>query len=700
MAGFEEIPPLIQQLFSALSHYCEIHYYQPVTNANPIQRLALPNQQQELTTMATWAKQQWQNRPDTQIACVIPELKQLRNRVEAIFTDVFLPDPFPTERDVANLPFNISMGKPLSEYPLIATVFLILHLLQDELQWVKLSALLRSPFILGAEQELLSRATVDAKGREFAPRLTQLTLFLQFLTAQNLCPLLSAALKKLHSQHQELSPLQSLASWSHYFTRQLEILGWPGQRNLTSSEYQQLQRWQHLVTEFKNLSSVDEQLISFNEALNTLQRLAQASLFQPKCAAKPIQILGSLETIGHSFEQMWIMGMSEHNWPQAPKPNVFIPYTLQCQFNLPHATANRELNFSQKILQSLLHSAKQIYFSYAETENDLPVNPSPLILAIAEQSLPNIPLKEPRQLADMEYLPDAQGPAVTDRDFIRGGATLLKNQAACAFRAFALHRLGATSLTPIISGFSPIERGVIMHRLLEKIWQRLGDHTTLCSYDPDQLNQLIAEIIVATLQEKSQKSPMPFKQQFRLLEQQRLQQLLNEWLALEKTREPFTVTAQEQSLALEIAGLKLNLRIDREDQLANGMRLIIDYKTGQPAIKDWFGERPNDPQLLLYAFIREHPIEALAFAQIRAEAMAFIGLSEQDCSIAGIKPIAEQRIDTTLSNWQLFQTQQYQALQQLAKNFMAGHASLNPKNPHETCQHCDLHSLCRKYDEH
>ena len=48
----------------------------------------------------------------------------------------------------------------------------------------------------------------------------------------------------------------------------------------------------------------------------------------------------------------------------------------------------------------------------------------------------------------------------------------------------------------------------------------------------------------------------------------------------EATRVPFTVLETEEKTSVSIAGLTLNLRLDRIDRLNDGSLLVIDYKTG------------------------------------------------------------------------------------------------------------------------
>ncbi len=67
---------------------------------------------------------------------------------------------------------------------------------------------------------------------------------------------------------------------------------------------------------------------------------------------------------------------------------------------------------------------------------------------------------------------------------------------------------------------------------------------------------------------------------------------------------------------------------DRSTRLADGSRMVIDYKTGIPKLSQWFGDRPDEPQLPLYA-LAESDVAAVAFAQIRKGDARFPGIAAE-----------------------------------------------------------------------
>jgi RecB family exonuclease len=176
---------------------------------------------------------------------------------------------------------------------------------------------------------------------------------------------------------------------------------------------------------------------------------------------------------------------------------------------------------------------------------------------------------------------------------------------------------------------------------------------------------------------------------FAKLERQRLTKLAWEWLEVERGRAPFTVAAMEEKRKLEVAGLTLSGRIDRMDALESGGHALIDYKTGKPSPNEWLGERPDDPQLPLYALNAKEPISAVAFAKLRAGEMKYMGFSDREDLVPGLKPAKDWK--ALLEGWK-------KELEALGRGFAAGDARVDPKELLNTCRYCDLQPLCRVYE--
>jgi probable DNA repair protein len=272
---------------------------------------------------------------------------------------------------------------------------------------------------------------------------------------------------------------------------------------------------------------------------------------------------------------------------------------------------------------------------------------------------------------------------------VPGGAAVLQNQAACPFRAFAVHRLGARQLEEGRPGLDARERGTLLHRALALLWGELRSQQRLLALPEEQLLGIVSSAIDAAIASMAQRRPDAFGAAFTDLERVRLRRLLLALLELERQRAPFQVVVREEPRTLELGGLRVHARVDRIDALDDGRRVILDYKTGKAGVAEWAGERPDAPQLPLYAVTDAGDLAALAFVVLRAEETAFKGIGAEPQLLPGVQPPGPpQSWDALVAEWR-------SVLQTLAAEFVAGHAPIAPKRYPHTCEHCALGPLCR-----
>lgn len=708
LVGFEEIPPQIIRLMQMNSQHVHIREHPLEVHSekqSELCRVALKDEETEIRFMALWAKQEIQKNPNQTIACVVPELDRIRTKVERIFTHT-LSQPI-------SIPFSLSGGVSLLQYPLVHAAFLVWQLNAPSLEFSQISQLLQSPFILGAEQERSERALFDILLRDLNENEWELNKLIS-LPQTHYCSIFTKILKFFSQEYVSCMKEKYFPSqWAVILTEQLQQSGWAGERTLTSAEFQLTERVKELLHEFSGWDRFFPSKLGFFQAIKHLRELAQRTLFQPQSPVANVHVLGMLEAASIPFDQLWIMGMNDDAWPTTPAPNPFIPMALQRKFNLPRSSPEREFDFCQKLTHRFMKSANRVIFSHSQQKNELTLRPSALIVSIPE-------VTQAAELLDkklieknlygtqtssyrLETFMDTKGSKL-DTDpvsvTLRGGASILKEQAACPFRAFAKFRLGANKIPALQVGLTPKERGIYLHSILERLWETIKTHEQLCSYSAEDLSSILQSTIQSVLMLNAKKRKLLQNKFFLQIEVKRLEQQLQDWLLLEKKRPPFVVIACEKKQTLNLSGLSLQLRADRMDQLADGSWIIIDYKTGNTHLKNWFGERPEEPQLPLYCLASEttnEPVTGLIFGQIRAEEIKIHGISAEDYAISGVLPINQQKIIPELKNWENFKQEQRRILSQLAFDFIQGNAKVDPKKGSETCLNCDLQSFCRIY---
>lgn len=702
-AGFLEPTPSQRQLFDSLAQQgtkvCQRKIPHPV--GEPV-HLGLVDTRREIHAAAEWARRILENEPETtspnfRIGVIVPDLAGRRSHIERVFAETFHPRTrLRPDLDSKRL-FNISLGLSTVEYPIIQTAFVLLETSPRAIAIETASQLLRSPFLQGSEEELTGRALLDVALRSLGEPVISLTDIIKLAhngEASYRCPKLASRLLVWLEQHQAMQTTRIPSDWAPFLSEFLQAVGWPGDRGIDSAEHQTLEVWNELLSELARLDRVSGR-IALGTAVGKLKRLASTRLFQPESEPAPVQVMGLLEASGLSFDRLWIVGMHDNAWPASPVPDPFLPFRLQRRLNLPRSSPDRELEFAKTVTTQLLSSAPTVVVSYPQREGDLDLSISPLLAALPEVSETDLGLPTPvgyleklQRSSLMETIQDHHAPPCSDVTF-GAGTSLFKLQAACPFRAFAELRLGAKALDHPEPGLNALDRGQLVHRILECIWGRLRSHQELLSISKEELLNLLRSQTASEIRKFSRRRRFLRNRRFAAIEQKRIERIARDWLDLEKQRQPFTMLEQETGRRVTLGGLQVHIRADRVDRLETGELIILDYKTGKCRPSNWDGPRPEEPQLPIYAVTADSPVAGVFFGRLITDQAAYLGLADSEKIVPGVRVSDGQKpLGQTIAEWR-------KVLDQLGHDFRAGQAIVDPKQPPQTCRYCKLPSLCR-----
>ncbi len=694
MIGFDEYTPALDSLMTSLKSKIDVMIFEPKQINKKTERIQLNDTEIEIRAAALWAKKYLQSpTKKPRIGILVPNLPQQRASLLSHFTDVFTPENILPTMGYKPAPFNISAGQAFNDSLMINAALRLLALSEEPIRTHDLCTLLHSPYLHAHPTDTYVAAAIDDKWRiDLRYEIDNKTIQQDF---SNLIEQYSETTfpSRWHHWCESIDRVshQSSKAWALQFEKELTMIGWPGEVKLNALETARLIRWNELLGEFSAFDQT-HQTLSRVEAINLLTELTQHTVFQVKSNEEaPIQIMGLLESVGHEFDYLWVMGLSDETWPAPAKPNPFLPISLQRKHNMPHASAKRELFYAKRIQDRLLSSAKEIIFSSPKFDNDRALGISALIKSFSEITKTHLKLDQEANLAKriflskkLDFFTDNQALPVQENELIRGGKSVLQYQSDCPFQAFAKIRLNAHFPPEPTPGLSAMERGNLIHLTLEAIWKKIKTQAELKNYSDEVLSQIIVDAIEKIIRDKS------IHDIFLHVEKIRIKKIITEWLNLEKKRPPFHVNQCETSRFIKVGSLSLRLRIDRLDEVDAGGDFIIDYKTKKfNTTNDWLGERPKDLQLPLYCtYASANPV-GIAYAQVRGEKFVFKGLSIlENHSFSEVKPISMQGWNTIRQEWK-------QTLERLAKDFAEGVAKVDPENPDSTCRYCDLHALCR-----
>ena len=646
----------------------------PVDAVLPASLQALPTREDEYRAACEWALAARARGLGT-VAVVLPDAASIEACAALAMRETSLHEDAPL------LMAGGGAGSPL-HLPMVVSALQLLALARG-LEPLEAAALVQSPYLAGHAAEAGPRARLAAE--LLALRKDRWPGEALLARAAPRCPRLAARLRAVLVATAQSPRRQSLNAWMQQAQQCLAAAGWPGEQALSALEKAGKEA---LAQAFDLTASLDAVCapLSAAEAETSLRRILRERRLNLPVAADAVELLTLEEAAALAPDAVWVLGLNEGSWPRARAQNPLLPQRPLLEAGAPGANGVLDLAFERACLSRLAAGAREMVLSCARLEGETELRPAPGF-AWAAQTPVAMPIAPAEAEADcFEAMPSLQPvPLAPARAAsLAGGARVLTDQAACPFRAFAAHRLHATGVALASAGPDARERGNLLHEVLAAFWAEVDSQAMLKGLSEDAREALIAGAVAAGLA----KSPA-LAERLHGLEHHRLKALLRRWLAYEEARPAFSVLEVECERRLELGGLAFKLRIDRIDRLADGRLLVVDYKSGQVAARDWQPPRPDAPQLPLYA-LAEHPQEVagIAFASLKRQAMRWVTAPKNLFKAA---PDAASLTDA-LAAWR-------DALTMLAAEVMAGEARVDPKHGKPTCARCEFALLCRVHEQ-
>lgn len=690
--GFDRILPTQRALFDAWGSWQEL---EPDEAGRESHFFSIADERAELDACALWCMRHLADHPTARLLVISQQIGDRRGAIERAFLRHTGSDSL----------FEFSLGVPLGRIPLVHTAHLLLQWLDRSLPENDIDWLFSTGYLAPdpAETYALHATMRMLRDRGLARPAWSLTALMSQRSSSHSLP--ATWLRRMQRARHLLAALierrQTAFAWTALVPDLLSAAGLPGERSLSSAEFQ---AWRRLSQALDTCGSLgfDGHRMAWSEFLAALARILDDTLFAPESNDAPIQIAGPAESAGLTADAIWFLGADEEAWPATGSTHPLLPLAVQRETRMPHATLRQDWDLAASVTRRILHSAPLVHCSFPARRGDSETRPSPLIaqLVAPPEPLPhNLAPPPAEKLRTLPFADSTHVPFPPAK--LHGGSAVLTAQSQCPFKAFAEARLGAKGWDPAEFGLSPSQRGLLLHAVMHTLWAgptaglRSLNDLLACS----DIAALVAGHVRRVFDEKlpgDVRDRMPHG--YLDLESARLVRVLTEWLGYEATRLPFTVVETESSRTITLAGLSLDLRLDRIDRLNDGSLLVIDYKTGNVSPNAWQFPRPEDVQLPLYAsFGLSTPPGGLVFAKVRIGNSEFAGrVRDARATLLVNAPgnsslVKNALTDDALTRWK-------KDIEQLARDFVAGRADVDPRDYPRTCERCDLPALCRVHE--
>ncbi|HEY9030630.1 MAG TPA: PD-(D/E)XK nuclease family protein [Kangiella sp.] len=710
-AGFEQITPQQQKLFEQLGGTSKLEV---LTSSNPAATptvLSFNSAREEFKAVINQAKDSvvkaLKSNPDKPFRCaiVVPELEKHKALIDRLLWQELTPSLNPEQKSTLGI-YDISLGEPLSKQPLVVTALNLFKFLNGSIETQVLQQLLLSPYFgkqqasdTGYEPLTSDRARLEKylrkshKQRYAVSELNELAQQAKIVTAS-----FSGLIESLKSAQQLVKEQLTLVDWMKRLIAVLDTAEWPGSRTLHSREYQIQQTFYDSFNQLRQFQVFYPQKMSFSRLLELLSQIVTEKQFHQELPKAPIQIMGLLETLGLEFDHVWLTGATYQVLPAQPNPNPFIDKQTLKQHQMPGSSAQREFEYAQQLIASLLASSHNVTISYPRFEGSSELLPSPFIAEYSEKVVPANATLAPTFIQTIDRDIDSNNVVERYQDdhgmplaegVVKGGTGFFRDQINCPFKAYMSYRLRVKEFEEVEQGLNAMERGSLVHSVLEAFWKEHDSNEILLDKSDSQLSSLIEPYLTRVLDEYKDRFYYLQLDDFADNEFQRLLKQLTQALQIDARRLPFTSLPPEQDQSITIEGLTFNLKVDRIDEVDDGL-LIIDYKTGTPTRAKLYPRdkklAPEEPQLALYAINQgDTPIAGVSFFNINAKEIRYQGIADTIEHLALDKRSAiKEAMCDIIDRWQL-------QMSEVARDIKAGTAIVDPRN----CDYCDFASACR-----
>lgn len=694
VAGFRRPTPSQAALFDALERRgWQVTRHQAPPACGAAWRYAATDPESEQAAMLAWVRTRLEEQPDGIHGMIVADLAGQRGVIERALEAALQPElemPGAARERV----FDLAGGRPLLSRPVVEVALDAIRCALGRADWTVVTRLLRSANLAAGLAERDARARLDVSLRNaqgtFPTAPGALADAARRASAERFADALSSAAARLAGHGRK-----SAAGWAESFGGCLAAWGWPGEATLDAAGWQAANRLRELLHELAALSAIAPGMTA-QEAFAQLQDLAAAP-FQSESGEPAVFVMDAWEDPGNGFDSLWVAGLTASAWPRPVTVDPLLPIETQRRLGMPGATAADCVTDARAIVAAWRARAGALVLSWPSRENDTDVDGSPLVPAELPAAPPPLPyLARARLLrasAALETASDDAAPPHPSK-LAHGGARVLELQSQCPFRAFAQLRLRAEPLEEPQAGIDRRLRGQVLHRALERLWMGLGSQDALLALDAGACSRRVAAAVEGAIADAA---PAGVGERSLRLEREWQQRAIENLLALERARPPFTVVETERRLTGAIGGLELRLRVDRVDQVASAL-VVIDYKTGAVRGAPWRGARMDAPQLPLYAVLHARRPAGIAIAEAGATGARFVGVADDAAVFDGLAPAGEFELTEDREcgfRWEQVTEHWWAWLDRLARDHAAGRADVDPKLGANTCRRCHLAALCR-----
>ena len=631
--GFTTTTPILEKLCDHLSLISKIDFIDNLYSQGNTKKIRFDNSESEFRAAGKWAKDLVFENPRKKIGIVFNN-KDICKKTELIFNDSFYPG-WQSQLNGSTRYAKFTNSRSINDIPYIYHTLTLVSWYNQAIPSKDISILLRSIYF--QKNNSKGAYSLDQKIKKLPEKKWKINEILSILNpeaSQDELIILNI-LKDFMTEDEPYSKTKSIRNWIDIINSNLKKINWfcdtdgSDEMNLIKGH------WFGLLREIEIPAKVYKK-ISFSLFLNLMKSLAERIKFNQASTFQNIKLLSYDDVDGMIFDNLWLTGLDNHQWPVKRKFQYFISSDLVKKYDLPDSSPEKSVTSQSLLLECLSSSASDVVYSYSKFKDEMRLDFTNLL---SEEDDDFSDGEDPGWFygyyqntnANIITIEEAL-PKVEKPEKLKGGVSTIQLYSQDPFSSFANGRLKIAQPTTYSYGLTPLMRGTLIHNAVATLFSERPSSLDLKQWTKNQKKKNISIAIDSSYKRISDYFRGELAESVKFHEKRKSEIILNNLIDFFVNQSDHTIHSIEKNMNFTHANLILNLQVDRVNKSLDGKLHIIDFKTGKKIkILDNKGNIKSS-QLFAYAAAIKTKIESISYIFLSQDEISEEVITDQDDS--------------------------------------------------------------------
>ena len=629
--GFTTIIPIIELLSDQLSLLCKIDFIDNLYSQVNIKKIKFDNLEAEFKAAGKWARDLVLENPRKKIGIVFNN-KDICKKTELIFNESFFPG-WQTQLNGSTKHAKFKNSKSINDIPYIYQTFILVSWYGQAIPSKDISILLRSIYFQRNSSK--GAYSLDQKIKKLPEKNWKINEILSILNpdADQDELIILNILEDFLPMDELGSMTKSIRNWTDIINSNLKTMNWFCVSDNSDDIHLIKGEWFGLLREIERTSNVYKK-ISFSLFLNLMKSLAERMKFNQTSAFQNIKLISYDDVNGMIFDNLWLTGLDNQQWPNKRKLQYFIASDLVKKYGMPDSSPENSVTSQSLLLKCLSSSASDVILSYSEFKDEMRLDFTNLLSdedeGFSDGEDPGWFYDHCCNSNESIITIEEKLPKVEKLEKLKGGTSTIQLYSKDPFSSFASGRLKIVQPTEYSYGLTPLMKGTLIHNAIATLFSERPSSNDLKQWTTEQRKKNVSIAIDSSYKRISDYFKEGLAESIKNHEKRKSEIILHNLIDFFVNQSDHTIHSIEENMNIIHANLLLNLKVDRVNKSLDGKLHIIDFKTGNKIkILDNKGNIKSS-QLFVYAAAIKTNIESISYIFLSQDEISEEVVTDQD----------------------------------------------------------------------